>query len=143
MTGHRAYGSAALRLVIAAAVSLAVVAEAAPAKQSLRDVKPIDDGLFEIALADQIRKKCPEVSPRLMRAYGALRALEQEARALGYTSAEIESFVESDVEKARMRKRETAYFKARGIRQDASGYCRLGRQEIERDTGTGRLLRLK
>jgi hypothetical protein len=143
MRAHRTYAGGALQFVVAVTLSVAVAAEAAPAKQSLRDVKPIDDGLFEIALADQIRKKCSAVSPRLMRAYGALRALEQEARALGYTAAEIESFVESDVEKARMRKRETAYFKARGIPQDTSGYCRLGREEIERDTGTGRLLRLK
>lgn len=138
------YGGPALRrLGFGAALTIAVAAQAAPAKQSLREVKSIDDGLFEIALADQIRKKCSSISPRLMRAYGVMRALEREARALGYTEAEIEDFVESDVEKARMRKRESAYFKARGFRQDASGYCSLGRQEIERDTGTGRLLRLK
>lgn len=141
VNGLRTYGKAPL-MGLAVAFCLVATGSVGLAKPALRDVPQIDDGLFQIALADQIRKKCPDISARLLRAYGALRGLAQDARALGYSDAEVEAFVESDVEKARMRKREAAYFKAQGFRQDAKGYCSLGRKEIERNSAAGRLLRV-
>jgi hypothetical protein len=114
------------------------------AKQPLRDVKSIDNAVFDVAVADEIRKKCPEIAPRLVRAYTLYRATRSEARALGYTDAEIEAYADSDAEKARLRAKGDAYFKANGVvASDPQSYCALGRKEIEKSSRIGSLLRIK
>ncbi|WVX48159.1 hypothetical protein ROLI_012370 [Roseobacter fucihabitans] len=109
----------------------------------LRDVKSIDDGLFVIGLADQIRKNCPVISPRVFKALGALQDLNNQAMAMGYTKAEIDAHVESDVEKDRLRARARTYMAQQGLEPDEAGYCALGKSEIERNSKIGTLLRQK
>ncbi|MDW3222280.1 MAG: DUF5333 domain-containing protein [Paracoccaceae bacterium] len=107
----------------------------------LREVKSIDDGLFVIGLADQIRKNCPNISPRVFKALGALQDLNNQAMAMGYTKAEIDAHVESDVEKDRLRARARQYMAEQGLELDEAGYCALGKSEIERNSTIGALLR--
>jgi hypothetical protein len=133
---------AAVARAMTIATLCAMVATGATARPSLRDVPVIDDGLFTLGLADQIRKTCPEISARLFPAYSFAKGLEKQARALGYTEAEVKAHLKSDAEKNRLRARAKAYFKAQGLPQDPSGYCALGRSEIKRDTAVGRLLRM-
>ncbi|WP_420567029.1 DUF5333 domain-containing protein [Thalassovita sp.] len=128
-------------LVLAASITAAMPAFA---KVPLRDVAEIDDGLFAVAVADEIRKQCNSISARMFRALGYMNALERRARDLGYSKAEIDAYVKSPDEKARMRKRGEAYLKANGVSYaDPETFCTLGRAEISKGTQIGQLLRAK
>ncbi|WP_298912798.1 DUF5333 domain-containing protein [uncultured Roseobacter sp.] len=129
-----------MTMVTAGAVFVTGVAAANP---PLREVKSIDDGLFAIGLADQIRKNCPVISARIFRALGALQDLNAQAEALGYTKKEIDAHVDSDVEKDRLRARAADYMAAQGLKVDEAGYCALGKAEIARNSTIGVLLREK
>lgn len=111
------------------------------AKPALRDVPAIDDGLFAVGLAHEIRKNCPQIKARYFRALSHLSALRQEALDLGYDADEISSHMKSDAEKQRLRDRAARYMQAQGFEQTTQGYCALGKGEIGRDTETGALLR--
>ena len=114
------------------------------AKTPLRDVGEIDDGLLAVAIADEMRKNCDTLDARLFRAFGMLQNLKQRAKELGYTSEEIEAYVSSAEEKARMRARGESWFKDRGVAiGDYEQYCALGAQEVLQGTTIGRLLRQK
>ena len=128
------------RLLIACVASVAIVGPVA-AKPALRDVPAIDDGLFAVGLAHEIRKKCPQIKARYFKALGFLSALRQEALDLGYDADEISRHMKSDAEKQRLRDRAARYMQAQGFEQTTQGYCALGKGEIGRETQTGALLR--
>lgn len=130
-----------MRAIMIAVLVTASLAQTVAAKPALRDVKLIDDGLFTVGLADQIRKKCPTISGRLFKGLTELRSLQSEAYARGYTKAEIEAHVDSDVEKDRLRARAAKYMAERGFKQNEAGYCALGHEEIKRGSEIGALLR--
>lgn len=133
-----------MRLTAALALIAALTAAPLLAKVPLSDVPEIDDGLFAIALADELRKTCDTLDARMLRAYSTINALKSRARELGYSDAEIEEHVTSRSEKARMRARGETYLKANGVAVgDAAGYCALGRAEIARKSAIGRLLRAR
>ncbi|WP_299558014.1 DUF5333 domain-containing protein [uncultured Sulfitobacter sp.] len=133
-----------MRKTILALSILALTATAVAAKPPLRDIKSIDDAVFDVAVADQIRKKCPDISARLLRALSMYQSVRTEARKLGYSDDEIEAYADSDAEKARMKARGAAYFKANGVvTSDPQSYCALGRKEIEKSSRIGSLLRVK
>lgn len=125
------------------AVAALTVTGAMADNPPLRDVKSIDDGLFVVGLADQIRKNCPDISARVFRALGALQDLHSQALAMGYEKSEIDAHIDSDVEKDRLRARAADYMAAQGLTPDPAGYCALGRAEIERNSAVGVLLREK
>ncbi len=131
---RKTLGSMALAVLVAAP-------QGALAKPPLRDVKPIDDGLFAIGLADQIRKNCPQISARLLTALSALQKLNQTAKEMGYTQAEIDAHVGSDAEKDRLRARAAQYMASKDLKVDQAGYCALGQEEIARNSTVGVLLR--
>jgi hypothetical protein len=129
-------------MMMAAAITLALATPVA-AKSGLSHEQEIDNGLLVVGIAHLIREACPDISPRLVRAYTYLRGLESKARALGYSEDEIRAHMESDTEKARMRQRGDAYFAERGASaDDADSLCQLGREEIAADSAIGRLLRV-
>lgn len=131
------------RFGLAAAVTL-VVSSAAAAKPSLREVAYVDDGLFHVAVADVIRKGCGNIDARLFKAISVLRDLKNHASSLGYSNAEIEAFVDSDIEKDRMRARGAVLFQARGVNpENPDDLCRMGREEIAKNSPIGVLLRAK
>lgn len=132
------------RMMITAAVGLALLAAPVAAKPPLRDVPAIDDALLDLGIADRIRKNCPDISARMLTAIGYLYGLKDKARELGYSDAEIEAYVDSDAEKARMKARGAAFFKARGVdTSDPQSYCALGRAEIQKSSRIGSLLKAK
>lgn len=130
-----------MRRLVMATVIGAVIGQSALALPPLREVESIDEGLFTVGLANEIRRKCPTISARMFHAIGVLRGLKREARQLGYTDAQIDAHVESDVEKDRLRARGKAYMEARGLEQNEAGFCALGRAEIAQRTEVGALLR--
>jgi hypothetical protein len=126
--------------MMVATISLTLTGAAA-AKPALRDVPEIDNGLFVVGLAHEIRENCPSIEARLLKAIGVLRGLEREARSRGYSEDEIRRHLKSKTEKKRLRARAASYMKARGFGQTTDGYCALGQSEIARDSEIGALLR--
>ncbi|TNF57606.1 MAG: hypothetical protein EP307_13685 [Rhodobacteraceae bacterium] len=104
----------------------------------------MDDGVFTIALANLVRRRCDSLDGRVLKAMGILRDLKAEARALGYTQAEIDAYVDSDAEKERMKARAAALFEARGVDPDnPEDLCRFGREEIAQNSPVGVLLKAR
>ncbi|MCX7559430.1 DUF5333 domain-containing protein [Sulfitobacter sp. F26204] len=133
-----------MRILVAAFLSASLIAGPAMAKPPLREVAAIDDALFDLGLADIIRKECPTISARMFKAIGYVRNLEQKARGMGYSQAEIEAYTDSDAEKNRLRAKAAAFFRARGVdTSDPQSYCVLGQQEIQKSSRIGSLLRAK
>lgn len=131
------------KLVLTLSV-LAISAGAVSAKQPLREVKSIDDAVFDVAMADKIRKECPDISARVIKAITLYRSVRSNARSLGYTNEEIEAYADSKQEKARMRAKGEVFLRANGVvASDPQSYCALGRKEIQKSSRIGSLLREK
>ena len=121
---------------------LVVAAGAAQAKQDLKDVPSVWNGLLNIGIANEIREICPSISARMVRAALRLNSIQNEAEGMGYTQAEIDAFRKSEANKAAMRAEGETYMKNNGVvKGDAETYCALGRAEIAKSSQIGRLLR--
>jgi len=126
-----------------AALAVAALVPAASAA-SLSQETDINDALFEIAVANEIRKECDSISPRIFTAIGRMNDLKAEARRRGYTDAEIDAYVNDKTEKRKMRERRNAYIRAQGaIPDDGPSLCALGQSEIEKQSRIGALLRAR
>ncbi|MEM9434539.1 MAG: DUF5333 domain-containing protein [Pseudomonadota bacterium] len=126
------------------ALALAMIATPAiaDARVALKDHKPIERGLVIVAIGDALRKNCTSISPRFLRAYGYARGLYNQARALGYSDSEIDAYLDSETDKARVREKARAYLVSKGVKmQEPASYCAVGRTEIERNSQIGVLLR--
>ena len=126
------------------AISFVLILSASPlmAKQPLHENPTVISGFYAIGLADEVRKNCSSIGPRMIRAYNYLRALHGWAKDNGYTDAEIEELVDNRKEKEALRARIRADLKDRGASpQTPEGYCTVGREEIAKETAAGRLLR--
>ncbi|UWR23693.1 DUF5333 domain-containing protein [Sulfitobacter sp. S190] len=133
-----------MRTLILTLTAATLLAAPLAAKPALRDVKSIDDAVFDVAIADQIRKKCPSISARMLKAINFAYKTKAAAKDLGYTDDEIDAYLDSDAEKARMRARGNAYFEAQGVdTSDPQSYCALGLQEIGKSSRIGSLLKAK
>ncbi|WP_254684957.1 DUF5333 domain-containing protein [Tateyamaria omphalii] len=125
------------------ALILSLTAGIASAKPHLRDVPEIDGTILAVGIADEIRKNCPDISARMLRAMSVVNGLKGRARALGYTDAEIDAYRKSDAEKARLKAKGAAYLKQAGVSPgEPATYCALGQAEIERGGQIGALLRM-
>lgn len=114
----------------------------AQAKRPLEEVTSITDGLLWIGIADEIRKTCPNISARMFKALTRINGIHNEAKSLGYSKDEIDTFRTSDANKAEMRSRGEAYLQANGVvLDDPETYCTLGRAEIAKSSQIGTLLR--
>lgn len=125
------------------AATLVALAMAGPAAgaDSLAQETDINARLVEIAIADEIRKNCETISPRIFTAWARMRALKAEAERRGYTEAEIEAYVTDKDEKRTIRGRSDAYIRAHGAEpNDGPSLCRLGKEEIEKQSPIGALL---
>ena len=134
-----------MRLILALVLGMAVTASVAEARaQTLAQEDDINTGLFNVAVADRIRKKCDAIAPRYFTALGYLQSLKSEALGRGYSDAEIDRYINDDAEKEKMRERRNAYIRASGAKPDDPGsLCRLGRKEIARQSQIGQLLKAR
>ena len=133
-----------MKTILTTLTAAALIATSVAAKPPLREVPQIDDALLDLGIADIIRKECPDISARMLKAVGYLRGLHKQAKALGYTDDEIDAYTDSDAEKDRMRARGAAYFKTKGVdTSDPQSYCRLGKEEIAKGSRIGSLLRAR
>lgn len=116
----------------------------ASALQPLHENPTVMQGFYSIGLADEVRKNCNSISPRMFRAYNYLRALENYARDVGYSKAQIEELVDNKLEKEILRAKIRKDLAARGATPDTpEGYCTVGHEEIAKGSAAGRLLRAK
>ncbi|WP_390914365.1 DUF5333 family protein [Pseudosulfitobacter sp. SM2401] len=132
-----------MKKVMMTAAAAAVLATSVQAKPNLRDVSAIDDGLLAVALANEIRNKCANISPRMLKALRFVNGLRDKARNMGYSDTEIDAYRKSDVEKERLKAKGYAYLEANGvINGQPETYCALGRAEIEKSSQIGALLKV-
>lgn len=125
-------------------IASAVIAGPAWALQPLHENPTVVNGFYQIGLADEIRKQCDSIEPRMFRAFNYLRALQRYAKDAGYSDAQIEDLTENRQEKKALRARIRADLARRGASPDSpEGYCTVGREEIAKDSAAGRLLRAK
>lgn len=126
------------------AATLAVLLAAGPARalEPLNKEAHINASLVAGQVGDTIRKTCPSISAKMFTVLGKLNALEDYAREKGYTEAEVKAFLKDKTEKARIKALAKDYLKAAGaVDGDAESYCKVGRDEIAKDTLAGSLLR--
>lgn len=129
-----------MRIFMIATVTT-MLATSAMANPPLRDVKPINDGLLAVGLADEIRKNCGSISGRIFKGVARLRSIHKSAQNMGYSDQEIETFVDSRAEKNRLKARGKSYLKANGASlNDEASMCALGRKEIAKKSAIGTLL---
>lgn len=114
------------------------------AKPSLRDVPQIEDGLFAVAVAKEIRDECSSINGRTFKAIGVLTSLKREANQLGYSDDEIRAYIDSRAEKDRMRAKGEKFLAQNGVSYDnPETFCTFGRAEIAKNSAIGVLLRAK
>ncbi len=114
------------------------------ALQPLHEDTRVVNGFYIIGFADEIRKQCDSIEPRIFRAYSFLLSLERYARKAGYTSEDIDELRDNKVEKEKLRTRIRADLAERGATPETpEGYCTVGREEIAKGSAAGRLLRVK
>ena len=127
-----------------AAVLLIGAATSAAALQPLHENPTVVRGFYAIGLADELRKNCDTIEPRLFRAYTYLKSLERYARNAGYTEAQIDELVDNKTEKERLRHEIRVDLAKRGASpKTPQGYCTVGLEEIAKDSAAGRLLRAR
>ncbi|MEO1154741.1 MAG: DUF5333 domain-containing protein [Pseudomonadota bacterium] len=129
----------------AAILALAFVGSAAlaQARVPLPEDRAVEDGLTLVAIGNELRKNCEAVSPRYLKTYNFVRGLHSRAKSLGYSESEIEAYLDSDPDKARVDARARAYLVARGVDYDnPETFCTVARAEIERGTSVGSFLRV-
>ena len=111
------------------------------AKPPLSENKRVTNTLVAAAIGEGIRQTCPSIHARLFLALKKAKALEKYALSLGYSKAEIEAFIKSPKEKARIISLARAYMQENGVVEGVKEtYCRLGRAEIAKGSLTGQLL---
>jgi len=99
---------------------------------------------YAVGLADEVRKNCPSVSPRMIRAYSYLKSIESYARKAGYSDDQIRDLTENKAEKERLRVVIRADLAKRGATPgNAAGFCKVGMEEIAANSAAGRLLYAK
>lgn len=121
---------------------MAMMAGQAIAIEPIRQEPHINNSLRAALIADQIRKTCPTIDARMIRAWNELRALKNYALGKGYDPETIRAYVESREEKRRMRGEAAAWLAGQGAKSgDQEAHCAVGYREIGAGSQIGRLLR--
>ncbi|RDW14825.1 DUF5333 domain-containing protein [Paracoccus thiocyanatus] len=127
--------------LIPAVLVAATLATPAAALEPLAQEKYINDRLIAARIADRVRRSCPSIDGRILYAFGEARKLKRYAEAKGYSRAEIDAFLDSKADKQRIYAVAEDYLVRHGAsKDDPESFCRIGRQEIARNTIIGSLL---
>ncbi len=130
------------RLILTAVLAGLCGASVAANETPLSQNKRVMDGFYTIGTADIIRKTCPRINARMVRALMLLGSLERYAKDQGYSEDEIDAFLDDDAEEDRLRARIVSDLQKRGVPPgDVEAHCRVGLEEIAADSPVGRLLR--
>jgi len=127
-----------MRPLIAAAL---LAATPAAALEPLSQNSYVNERLVQARVADVLRRGCPSIDARLVRAFREARALKRHALDQGYTEAQIDAFLDSREERQRIYAQADRYMRENGVvNGQPDTFCRLGRDEIARQTIAGSLL---
>ena len=130
-----------MKKLIAIALTAATLAAPAVALEPLAQEKYVNDRLIAARVADRVRRECPSIDARIVYAWSQARALKRYAENLGYSSAQIDAFLDSKQDKARIYAAAEDYLTRNGARKgDAESFCRIGRNEIASKSVAGSLL---
>lgn len=125
-------------------VALCSMAPASPGWAGMADEADINQGLVYIAAADKIRRECSSINGRMLKAQRYANALRGIARDRGYSDAEIDAYLDSRDERAKVRAQRNVYFESQGASNlDPASLCALGHAEIARKSQIGYMLRAK
>lgn len=131
-----------LRFFLLPGVLALSTAAAAPAQPPLSQFAPVTEGLIAVGMALELSETCPQIDARQLRGLFYLNALKRQAQEAGYSSAQIDAFVEDDAQKAALEAEARARLAALGaVPGDTASHCRVARAEIQRGSDAGRLLR--
>ena len=129
------------RNTLAALFAALALAGPAAALVPLPQERHINDSLIQARVADVLRRNCPSLDARMVRAFNEARKLKRYALAQGYSEAEIDTFLHSKEERRRVYREADRYMVANGVVNGRpETFCRLGKQEIARKTIAGSLL---
>lgn len=130
--------------VLAVVVALTSPVSAQDARPDISDNGPLNDTLFAILVADEIRNRCDSISGRVLKGVGMLWNLVNDAKDQGYTEDEITAYRNSDAAKAALRLRGEVLMAEKNVTyDDPETFCRWGRDEIAKQSLIGSLLRAK
>ncbi|WP_022706482.1 DUF5333 domain-containing protein [Paracoccus zeaxanthinifaciens] len=124
-----------------AALSISLATGPALALEPLSQEAYVNDRLKQARVADLVRRGCGSIDARLIRAFNEARKLKRYALDKGYTEEQIEAFLDSDADRDRIYRDADRYMRENGVENgNEESFCRLGRNEIARQTVAGSLL---
>lgn len=127
---------------IALVTGFALFAGATAARSDLADEPTVTEGLIAVAIAYEISQQCEDISARRLMGINYLLGLKREARALGYSDAQIDAFTDDDAAQDRLEGIARQRLVSLGaVVGQAQSYCDVGRAQIAQGTVSGRLLR--
>ena len=130
-----------LKTLTAAAIALTALAAPAAALEPLSQEKYVNDRLIAARIADRVRRSCPTINARIFYAYGEARKLKRYAEQKGYSSKQIDEFLDNKQEKKRIYAVAEDYLARNGAKKDdPESFCKIGRAEIKKNTVIGSLL---
>lgn len=101
----------------------------------------VNDRLMQSRLADLLRRECPTPDARMGRALCKARALKRQAPDQGDSQARVGAFLDDREQRKRTNAEADRYMRANGVvNGQPEPFCRLGRDEIARQTIAGSLL---
>lgn len=128
---------------ITIALTLAITAPAY-ALVPINEEPVIREKLLQGFIGDAIADNCPSIEARKLRALGELNNLRDYALKQGYEAKVVREFVTSDTEKAKFKAEAAEWLKAKGAEPgNAEAYCKIGEEEIAKESLVGYLLRSK
>ena len=130
-----------LKTLTAAAIALTALAAPAAALEPLSQEKYVNDRLIAARIADRVRRSCPTINARIFYAYGEARKLKRYAEQKGYSSKQIDEFLDNKQEKKRIYAVAEDYLARNGAnKNDPESFCKIGRAEMQKKTVIGSLL---
>ncbi len=126
-------------LILAVPLALTALSAPAAALPPLGEQEYVTGRLMAARVADRIRRTCPDLSARLIYAYGEARGLKRWAAAQGYSDDEIDAYLDDRTEKKRIYALAEEYLATNGA-VDEAGFCALGEAEIAKKSYIGSFL---
>ena len=129
-------------LIGAIALATVTIAGSLSAQTALKDEVRVRDGIVHVGMAYEISEKCGSIRARTFRGIGFLQELKNYALAQGYSEADVEAYVSDKEEERRLIGIARAQLARLGVVEgDEASYCAVGRDQIDRNTRVGWLLR--
>ena len=129
-----------IALLLSAALALPAAAQTG--RPGLPNEPEIVEGLIAVGMAYEIDRQCDALDARKLTGITTLLGLKSRARGLGYSSAEVDDFVDNKAEKERLKVVARRRLAALGVTEnDPASWCAVGRAQIDGGTSVGRLLR--